>query len=136
MLRHTAVLYEAPGRTADTLRDLVEAGAGARGCAVARELTKQFEEVRRGTVAELAEYYAQAAPRGEVVIVLGGATAVAPDEGVMRSEARRLRDGGASARDVAAELGTRFGVARNLAYRLAQEAGDVATDGGDARTEG
>ena len=131
-LRHTAVLYEAPGRTGDTLRDLAEAGAGERGCAVARELTKQFEEVRRGTVAELAEYYEQAAPRGEVVIVLAGATAEAPDEAAVRAEARRLRQGGASARDVAAELAGRFGVPRNLAYRLAQEAGDDATNGDDA----
>ena len=114
------------------MQDLADAGAGARACAVARELTKQFEEVRRGTVAELAEYYEQAAPRGEVVIVLAGAAAVAPDEEVVRAEARRLREGGARARDVAAELSARFGVPRNLAYRLAQEAGGDATNAEDA----
>ena len=48
-LRHTAVLYEAPGRVAETLDDLAAAGAGGREAVVARELTKQFEEFRRGT---------------------------------------------------------------------------------------
>ena len=46
---HTAILYEAPGRVAETLRDLSQ-GAGTRLAVVARELTKQFEELRRGTV--------------------------------------------------------------------------------------
>ena len=127
-LRHTAILYEAPGRTADTLQELAAAGAAERGCAVARELTKQFEEIRRGTVAALAAYYGSSAPRGEVVIVLGGAPAVAPDEDAARAEARRLRAGGARARDVAAAIAARFGVPRNVAYRLAQDAGDDADD--------
>ncbi|HEY0997756.1 MAG TPA: 16S rRNA (cytidine(1402)-2'-O)-methyltransferase, partial [Gemmatimonadaceae bacterium] len=63
-LPHTAVVYEAPGRVGDTLRDLADAGAGAREAVVARELTKQYEEVRRGTVASLAADYAGEGPRG------------------------------------------------------------------------
>ena len=73
-LRHTAVLYEAPPRVADTLADLAEAGAGARAAVVARELTKQFEEFRRGTVRELSESYREHAPRGEVVLLIAGGT--------------------------------------------------------------
>ncbi len=120
-LRHTAVLYEAPSRVAATLADLEQAGAGARGAAVAREMTKQFEELRRGTVAELRAYYDASPPRGEVVLVVAGATAEAPDEDEARRRARELRAAGLSARDVAARLVSELGVPRNAAYRMAQE---------------
>ena len=123
-LRHTAVLYEAPGRVADTLRDLADAGVADREVAVARELTKAFEEVRRGTVSALAAYYAQAAPRGEVVLVLAGR----PDDAPVAAEdvsarASALLADGTSPRDVARTLVAEFGVSRNEAYRLAQHAG-------------
>lgn len=121
-LPHTGVLYEAPSRVAGTLAELVQRGAGSRRAVVARELTKQFEEVRRGTVAELAAYYADSPPRGEVVIVLAGRTREAPAEDELRTRARELRDAGLSARDVAATLVREGGASRNLAYRLAHEA--------------
>jgi 16S rRNA (cytidine1402-2'-O)-methyltransferase len=121
-LPHTAVLYEAPNRVAATLADLEQRGAGARRASVARELTKQFEEVRRGTVAELAAYYESSPPRGEVVIVLEGLTPQPAAEDELRSRARTLRASGLSARDVAAALVREDGASRNLAYRLAHEA--------------
>jgi 16S rRNA (cytidine1402-2'-O)-methyltransferase len=121
-LRHTAVLYEAPNRVAATLGELVERGAGPRRAVVARELTKQFEEVRRGTVAELAAYYESSSPRGEVVIVLEGITLQPLAENELRARARALRATGLSARDVAAALVRDDGAPRNLAYRLAHEA--------------
>jgi 16S rRNA (cytidine1402-2'-O)-methyltransferase len=120
-LAHTAVLYEAPGRVAGTLAELEREGAGDREAVVARELTKQFEETRRGTVAELARYYADTPPKGEVVIVLAGRAPSSPDEGAARERARVLRQGGASARDVARALVEEHGLARNAAYRLAHE---------------
>jgi len=120
-LPHTAVVYEAPLRVADTLAELEGLGAGDREAVVARELTKQFEEVRRGTVAELARYYADVPPKGEVVIVLAGRAPSSPDEGAARERARALRQGGASARDVARALVEEHGLARNAAYRLAHE---------------
>jgi 16S rRNA (cytidine1402-2'-O)-methyltransferase len=122
-LRHTAVLYEAPSRVGDTLVELAESGAGGRRAAVARELTKQFEEVRRGTVSSLAAYYAERPPRGEVVIVVAGAepSSDAPDEDALRNRARDLRAQGMSARDVAKALVAETGVGRNLAYQIAQE---------------
>ena len=121
-LRHTGVLYEAPNRVAATLAELVERGAGDRRVAVARELTKQFEEVRRGTVVELAAYYGSSPPRGEVVIVLEGGTVQPLGEDELRSRVRTLRAAGLSARDVAAALVREDGASRNLAYRLAHEA--------------
>ena len=121
-LRHAAVLYEAPSRVADTLAELAAAGAGERLAAVARELTKQFEEVRRGTVAELAAYYVDVPPRGEVVIVIAGAAAPeGASEAQLRARAAELRAEGRSARDIAAALVAELGAARNLAYRIATE---------------
>ena len=121
-LRHTSVLYEAPNRVAATLGELGARGAAERGVVVARELTKQFEEIRRGTVAELSAYYESAPPRGEVVIVLEGTTLQPLAEDELRSRARVMRAAGLSARDVAAALVREGGASRNLAYRLAHEA--------------
>ncbi len=120
-LSHTAVLYEAAPRVAATLRDLSAIGCGARNGAVARELTKQFEELRRGTLDALALYYDEAPPRGEVVLVIAGAPPPVVDENAARERARALRAGGLSARDVARTLVAEEGITRNAAYKLAQE---------------
>ena len=121
-LRHAAVVYEAPSRVADTLAELAAAGAGARATVVARELTKQFEELRRGTVAVLAAYYHDGPPRGEVVIVVAGAVAPAgATEEDLRARADELRAEGRAAREIAAALSSELGAPRNLAYRLAHE---------------
>jgi 16S rRNA (cytidine1402-2'-O)-methyltransferase len=66
----TLVLYESGPRLSASLRDLAD-GLGARDAAVCRELTKKFEEVRRGTLAQLAAHYDEAGePKGEIVIVV------------------------------------------------------------------
>jgi 16S rRNA (cytidine1402-2'-O)-methyltransferase len=67
----TAVLYEAPHRIARTVDDLLGVCGPDRPVALARELTKLHEEVRRGTPAELATWAVEAAPRGEVVVLVG-----------------------------------------------------------------
>jgi 16S rRNA (cytidine1402-2'-O)-methyltransferase len=120
-LRHTAVLYEAPSRVGDTLSELAAAGAGDRPAVVARELTKHFEEFRRGTVLELAVYYTATAPRGEVVIVVQGGETPSIDEDALRTRAAELRADGLSARDVVRVLMEDAGAPRNLAYRLAHD---------------
>jgi 16S rRNA (cytidine1402-2'-O)-methyltransferase len=68
------VLFEAPGRTAATLRDLAAACGADRPAAVCRELTKLHEEIRRGGLATLAEGARDDPPRGEVTIVVEGAS--------------------------------------------------------------
>ena len=118
---HLVVLYEAPSRVADTLAELADAGAGERETVVARELTKQHEELRRGTVAELAAYYGSTPPRGEVVILIAGRIPQAPSEDELRARATELRAEGRSARDIASVLSAELGAPRNLAYRLAHE---------------
>ena len=121
-LRHAAVVYEAPSRVSDTLAELAAAGAGERATVVARELTKHYEELRRGTAAALAAYYVDAPPRGEVVIVVAGASAPAgANEEDLRARANELRVAGRTPRDIAATLALEMGAARNVAYRLAHE---------------
>jgi 16S rRNA (cytidine1402-2'-O)-methyltransferase len=120
-LRHAAVLYEAPARVGATLAELADAGAGGREAVVARELTKQYEELRRGTVAQLVAYYQQTPPRGEVVIVIAGMVPTGASEDQLRARASALRAEGRSARDIAAALSAELGAPRNLAYRLAHE---------------
>ena len=83
------VLFEAPGRTAATLRDLAEACGPSRQAAVARELTKLHEEVRRGNLGQLAADATAAPVRGEVVIVVAGADAV--EKAALGLEAGRAR---------------------------------------------
>ena len=70
------MLYEAPGRVAGTLSDLVVACGESRQVAVARELTKLHEETWRGSLAEAARWARSQPVRGEVVIVLAGADPV------------------------------------------------------------
>ena len=70
-VRATLVVFEAARRVPQTLAELA-AALGPRDAAVARELTKRFEEVRRGTLEELAAHYQEAgSPKGEVVLVIG-----------------------------------------------------------------
>ena len=69
----TVVLYESPHRLARMLRECAEAFGPARPAAVCRELTKMFEETRRGTLAELSAHYEATPPKGEIVVVIGGA---------------------------------------------------------------
>ncbi|MEX2182767.1 MAG: 16S rRNA (cytidine(1402)-2'-O)-methyltransferase [Gemmatimonadaceae bacterium] len=120
-LAHTAVLHEAPGRVAATLADLAAAGAGNRDAVVARELTKTYEEFRRGTVADLAAYYGATEPRGEIVLVIAGAADTPLDEDALRARAESLRAAGRSAREITQLLMAEDGAPRNLAYRLAHE---------------
>lgn len=117
--RITTVLYEGPSRVADTLRALSQRAPG-RETVVARELTKQYEEFRRGTLESLSTYYEETPPRGEVVIMIAGAPPTAPDETALRQDAAGLRARGLSVRDTVAEL-VRRGASRNLAYRIASE---------------
>ncbi len=80
----TLVAYESPNRLADTLALALEV-FGDRPACVARELSKKFEEFRRGMLTELAAHYAAEAPRGEITLVIGGAP---PVEAIVWDEAR------------------------------------------------
>ncbi len=68
----TIILYESPHRLAKALKELAEYFGADRQAAVCRELTKIFEETRKGTLAELAAHYEAHAPKGEIVLVIAG----------------------------------------------------------------
>src|SRR5699024_7726840 len=72
----TMVFFESPRRTAATLASMAEAFGGARPAAVARELTKTYEEIRRGSLEELVAWAEEGEVLGEVVIVVAGAAPV------------------------------------------------------------
>lgn len=118
---HAVVIFESPNRLVDTLRDLAHAAGGPRTVAVARELTKHYEEFRRGTLLEVAAYYEEAPPRGEIVIVLAGAPVVVPTEDGLRAAAIALRAEGIPPREIVQRLMDDHGASRNLAYRLAHD---------------
>jgi 16S rRNA (cytidine1402-2'-O)-methyltransferase len=126
----TVVLFESPERTARFLSDLDSLGEGERPAAVARELTKLHEEVRRGTVGELARYYTESPPRGEVTLVVAprlpgaeagaGAECAAIDEAAIRALGRALVAEGIAPSRAAREVARRLGVGRNQAYAVLQ----------------
>lgn len=120
-LPHTVVFFESPNRLVGTLREMASLAGADRPVAVAREMTKHFEEVKRGTLMEVAAYYEQTPPRGEIVIVLAGAPNGAPTEDELRQVAESLRMQGFRPRDIVQRLMDEHGASRNLAYRLAHE---------------
>lgn len=68
----TIILYESPVRLVKTLTDLAIYMGETRRASVSREITKMFEETRRGTLQELIAYFTQKPPKGEIVLVLEG----------------------------------------------------------------
>jgi 16S rRNA (cytidine1402-2'-O)-methyltransferase len=115
------VVFESPHRVARTLDDLVGACGLDRPVAATRELTKLHEEVWRGTLAEAQAWVAGMEPRGEWVLVVGGAAErETGDDEVVAALEERLGTGmsrSAAVAEVAAELG----VPRGRVYKLALE---------------
>ena len=112
----TLVFFEAPSRLADCLAD-IDLILGPRDAAVARELTKLHEEVRRGTPAELAQWAGGTPPRGEIVVLVGPPPAAAvTDEAIAAKLTPMLSEMSlsAAARAAADELG----VAKTRAYDI------------------
>ncbi len=115
----TMVLYEAPHRIRRTLEDLASALGSERRVAIARELTKLYETVWRGTLGEAVEWAEATPPRGEIALVVAGAPVSEPSDDELVAELRTALRQGASTRDAAATVSERLGVARKRAYSLA-----------------
>jgi 16S rRNA (cytidine1402-2'-O)-methyltransferase len=114
-LTATQVWYEAPHRLGETLADMANA-FGPRQAAVARELTKRFEEVRRGTLPELAAHYRDHAARGEITVVVGPTEQDDPEDLDGKLSAALA---GNSVKDAAALVATATGLPRKLVYARA-----------------
>ncbi len=113
----TIVLYEAPHRVVQTVADLAEALGPDRPVVAARELTKMYETIVRGTLGSLR----LGTPRGEYVLVVAGRPVddSPPDDDAVRDALRAELAAGASTRDAAASVARRLGVAKRTAYALA-----------------
>ncbi len=113
----TIVWHEAPHRLADMLADLASV-FGDRPAAVARELTKRFEEVRRGSLEALAAHYADEAARGEITVVVGPAPEEGADAADLDEQLRRALEIG-SVKDAAGVVSAATGLPRTVVYRRA-----------------
>jgi 16S rRNA (cytidine1402-2'-O)-methyltransferase len=123
--RRTIVLFVSTHRVEESLEDLVQ-GLGDRPAALARELTKLHEEVRRGTLSQLLESVRAEPPRGEIVLVVGGAvhdhrSEAAPAE--LAHEARRLMSEGAQRRDAIGAVARAAGVPKRRVFDALVEVG-------------
>jgi 16S rRNA (cytidine1402-2'-O)-methyltransferase len=117
----TIVFFEAPHRVAAALADLGSAFGADRRAAVCRELTKTYEEVRRGTLAELTEW-ARTGVRGEIVLVVAGAPAESPadvDDATLATAVAVLLETGMTRRDAVDQVAAEHGVPRRRVYSAA-----------------
>jgi 16S rRNA (cytidine1402-2'-O)-methyltransferase len=112
----TVVAFESPKRVGASLAVLAGLDPN-RPVAVCRELTKLHEEIVRGSASELAERYATSAPRGEIVLVVGGAPARAGADPAAVEAVRRLVESGARARTAAGVVAELTGAHANDLYR-------------------
>ncbi len=116
--RRTLVYFEAPHRLAETLEAMAQAFGPSRRAAVCRELTKTYEEVRRGTLAELAAWAAPGV-RGEITVVVGGAERVVTTVEDALDGIRQRVAAGERLKDVAADVAARTGLSKKALYDAA-----------------
>jgi 16S rRNA (cytidine1402-2'-O)-methyltransferase len=117
----SVVFFEAPTRLTALLTELAAVAGPGRRAMVGRELTKLHEELRSGTLAELADYYSSVPPRGELTVVMEGTGTPPPPPdrtADAAEEAAGLLAAGLSRREVARRLTETMGMSRNEAYRL------------------
>jgi len=118
----TLVFYESPRRARAMLEDAAETLGPDRPAALCRELTKRFEEVRRGSLAELAEGAGETPPRGEVVVVIGQGDSETVSESDVEEELRAAL-GRMSVKDAADAVARATGAKRRDVYQMALRIG-------------
>jgi 16S rRNA (cytidine1402-2'-O)-methyltransferase len=114
----TLIFFEAPNRVAETLADMADVLGSTRQGALARELTKIHEEVRRGTLGELASWAPTAGLKGECVLLAGPPLPAEVSDAQIASELAGLA-GKMSVRDASREVAASLGVTRARVYDLA-----------------
>jgi 16S rRNA (cytidine1402-2'-O)-methyltransferase len=114
----TLVLFESPRRVGALLAEAAEALGGDRPAALVRELTKIHQEVVRATLGELALRYAEAELKGEVVVVIGGASRAGevPGPGELAARVETLTRRGISRKEAAARVAAETGASRRAVY--------------------
>ena len=123
--RETLIFYEAPHHLKDTLKALASAFGGARPAAAARELTKRYEEFRRGTLADLLAHYSAEEPRGEFVLVVAGAADGEVQEAALQETPQdlvaRFMQEGMSKKEAMREAAKRLNLSRRDVYQALLE---------------
>ncbi len=116
----TMVFFESVHRLTEALTAMAAAFGPERPAALCRELTKTYEEVRRGTLTELVAM-AEAGVRGEVTLVVAGATEAveAASDEVLAAAVAELVKAGGSRRDAVDAIAARYGIARRVVYSAA-----------------
>lgn len=115
----TLVFYESPKRVGKSLTDMVLELGGERSAAVCRELTKKFEEVRRGSLAELQDIYQLDTPKGEIVVVIGPAPDREISEDMLQEVLKVALREHNSLRDAVDRVTSDTGLARKKVYQMA-----------------
>ncbi|MBO5377582.1 MAG: 16S rRNA (cytidine(1402)-2'-O)-methyltransferase [Ruminiclostridium sp.] len=119
--RRTLIFYEAPHKLVYTLTDMLEA-FGDRRIALCRELTKIHEEVLRGTISEMIEYYKEKSPKGEYVLIIEGASEEETTEEITLEKAcemaEKLISDGRKASDACKEIAKLTGFAKSEIYNI------------------
>ncbi len=119
----TLVIYESPKRINRLLSDLCEIAGDQRRAAIAREMTKKFEEVLRGTLGELRDALADRSLKGEIVLVLDRGAAIVADETMEDALRKALQT--MTLKDAAATVAEAYGLPRRKVYQAALELGNT-----------
>lgn len=130
--RETLIFYEAPHRLADSLKELTAGLGGSRPAVLCRELTKKYEEYRRGTLQELLDGLSDNEQRGEFVIVVGGCDTAsaeaeaaaagealnASDPETVRAAVQALTEQGLPEKEAMRQIARQTGLSRRDIYRM------------------
>ena len=124
----TLIFFEGPSRLTASLADMSEV-LGPRDAVVARELTKKFEESRRGSLADLAAHYGrEGPPRGEIVILVGPSTVRETTDAGALDAAILAADSSRPLKEIAAEIAEKFDLKRRDVYERAIELREAADE--------
>ena len=130
--RETLIFYEAPHRLADSLKELTAGLGGSRPAVLCRELTKKYEEYRRGTLQELLDGLSDNEQRGEFVIVVGGCDTASTeaeeaaagealntsDPEAVRAAVQALTEQGLPEKEAMRQIARQTGLSRRDIYRM------------------
>ena len=124
----TLMFYESPKRLAAMLRDAARALGPERPAAVCRELTKKFEEIRHGSLEELATVYADKAPKGEIVVLIDRGRSSSVNQSTLEEDLKQAL-ATLSVRDAADMVAEAHGLPRRQVYQTALAFGKTDREG-------
>ena len=115
------VFYESPNRLPDTLQNIKEMFGEDKRVAVARELTKVFEEVKTGTVREIIEYYEENTLKGEIAVMVFADNSDNMSDTELTVQIKKLKEQGFSQKDISKILSTLYNINKNKIYKMAMD---------------